>query len=158
MKQYSWSLRECLFIQQLFLLFLRTIILFWCSKVHRVMLILPTKYLRLSGLWSQHADLVILRKKNGSSCIFTSLGILPIPKIFITVIRELQALEVLNFPSSGFLKVLQYTESPSYLQIWPVIKVWSWYYSIRQGSLFPVFGLFDPYVLFYWPRVIRISR
>ena len=50
MKQYLLCLPECLFIQQLFLLFLRTIILFWCFKVHRLTLILPTKCLRLSGL------------------------------------------------------------------------------------------------------------
>ena len=42
---------------------LRTIILFWCSRVHRLRSILPTKYLSLSKLWSQHADSVILRKK-----------------------------------------------------------------------------------------------
>ena len=62
--------------------------------------------------------------KNGFSCIFISLGILPIPKIFI---RGLPALEVLNFQNSGFLKALQYTESPNHLQILPGIKVWSWY-------------------------------
>ena len=62
-KQYLPCSPECLFIQQLFLLFLRTISLFGCSKIHRL-------------------DSVILRK-NGSSCIFTSSGMLPIPKIFI---------------------------------------------------------------------------
>ena len=40
-----------------------------------------------------------------------------IPKIFIKVIRGLQALELLNFQSSGFLKALQYTDSPNHLQI-----------------------------------------
>ena len=39
------------------------------------------------------------------------------PKIVIKVIRGLQALEVLNFQSSGFMKALQYNESPNYLQI-----------------------------------------
>ena len=62
-KQYLRCLPECLFIQRLFLLFLRTMILFWCSKVHRLRLILPTKYLILSNLRSQHADSVILRNK-----------------------------------------------------------------------------------------------
>ena len=55
--------------------------------------------------------------KNGSLCIFTSPGILEILKKFIKVIMGLQALEVLNFQSSGFLKTLQYTESPSHLKI-----------------------------------------
>ena len=41
------------------------------------------------------------------------------PKIFIKVIRGLLDLEVLNFQSSGFLKALQYTESPDHLQILP---------------------------------------
>ena len=58
-----------------------------------------------------------LSKKNGSSCIFTLSGTLPIPKILIKVTRELPALEVFNFQSSGFLKQLQYTESPDDLQI-----------------------------------------
>ena len=49
------------------------------------------------------------------------------PKVFIKVIRGLPALEVLNFQSSGFLKALQYTESPNHLQILPGIKVWSCY-------------------------------
>ena len=48
-------------------------------------------------------------------------------KIFIKVIRGLSALEVLNFQSSGFLKSLQYTQSPNHLQISSGIKVWSWY-------------------------------
>ena len=52
---------------------------------------------------------------------------MPIPKIYIKVISGLPALEVLNFQSSGFLKALQYIESPNYLQILPGIKVWSWY-------------------------------
>ena len=45
---------------------------------------------------------------------------------YIKVIRGLPALEVFNVQSSGFLKALQYTESPNYLQILPEIKVWSW--------------------------------
>ena len=53
--------------------------------------------------------------------------ILPIPNIFIKVIRGLQALEILDFQRAGFLKVLQYTESPIHLKIWPETKVWSWY-------------------------------
>ena len=67
------------------------------------------------------------KEKNGSSCIFTSSGILKIPKTFIKVIRGLPVLEALNFQSSGFLKALQYTENPNHLQILPGIKVWSWY-------------------------------
>ena len=114
LKQYLRCLSECFFIEQLFLLFLTTIILFWCSKVHSSRLILPAKYLSLSDLSSQHPDSVILRKK-GSSCIFTSSAILLIQKIFIKAIKRLQPLEVLNFQSSGFLKALQYTESPNYL-------------------------------------------
>ena len=47
---------------------------------------------------------------------------LPIPKIFIKVIRGLPAFEVFNFQSSDFLKALKYTESPNYLQILPGIK------------------------------------
>ena len=47
---------------------------------------------------------------------------LPIPKIFVKVIRGLPALEVLNFQSSGFLKALKYAESPNYLQILTGIK------------------------------------
>ena len=46
-----------------FLLFLRTIILVRCSKVHRLTLILPAKYLSLSDLWIQHAGSIIVRKK-----------------------------------------------------------------------------------------------
>ena len=61
-------------------------------------------------------------EKIGSSCIFISSGMLPIPKTFTKVIRGLQALEVLNFQSLGFLKALQY-ESPSHFQVWPGIKV-----------------------------------
>ena len=68
-----------------------------------------------------NVDLVILRK-NGSSCIFTSSGILPVPKIFIKVIRGLPALEVLNFQSSSFLKALKCTECRNYLQTLPGIK------------------------------------
>ena len=102
-KQYLPCSPECLFIQQLFLLFLRTISLFGCSKIHRL-------------------DSVILRK-NGSSCIFTSSGMLPIPKIFIKVIRGLPALEVLNFQSWSFLNALKYTESWNYLQNLPEIKL-----------------------------------
>ena len=45
----------------------------------------------------------------------------------IKVIRGLPALEVLHFQSSGFLKALQYIESPNHLQILPGIKVWCWY-------------------------------
>ena len=45
----------------------------------------------------------------------------------IKVIRGLTALEVLNFQSLGFLKALQYTESPNHLQILPGIKVCCWY-------------------------------
>ena len=126
LKHYLRCLSECFFIEQLFLLFLRTIILFWCSKVHSLRLILPAKYLSLSDLSSQHPDSVILRKI-GSSCIFTSSAILLIQKKFIKAIRRLQPLQVLNFQSSVFLKTLQYTESPNYLQMWPGIKVWSWY-------------------------------
>ena len=52
LKQYLPCLPERLFIQQLFPLFLRTLILFWWSKVHCLTLILPAEYLILSGLWS----------------------------------------------------------------------------------------------------------
>ena len=45
----------------------------------------------------------------------------------IKVIRGLPAVEVLNFQSSGFLTALQYTESPSHLQVLPGIEVWIWY-------------------------------
>ena len=69
--------------------------------------------------------------------LIKSSGILSIPKIFIKVIRGLQALEVLTFQSPGFLKVLQYTESPNHLQIWPKIKVWSWYWSITLKLSLP---------------------
>ena len=92
-------------------------------------LILLTKYLSLSGLWSYHAYSDIVRK-NGSPRIFTSSGILSTPKIFIKVIRGLPSLEGLNFQSSCFLKALKYTESPDHLQILPGIKVWGWCYSI----------------------------
>ena len=47
--------------------------------------------------------------------------------MFIKVVKGLPALEELNFQSSGFLKALQYAESPNHLQILPGIKVWSWY-------------------------------
>ena len=62
---------------------------------------------------------------------FTLSGILPIPKIFIKVVRGLPALEVLNFRIPDFLKALQYAENPSHLQILPGIKVWNWYLSIN---------------------------
>ena len=84
------------FIQELFLLFWRTIIIFWCSKVPRLTLILPTKYPSLSGLGSQHPDSIILRKK----WIFIHLHIIrntASNKLFIKVFRGLEALEVLNF-------------------------------------------------------------
>ena len=63
LNQYLGCLPECLFIQQLFLLFLRTVLLLWFFKVDCLTIILPTRYLSLSGLWSQHVDLVTLRKK-----------------------------------------------------------------------------------------------
>ena len=47
---------------------------------------------------------------------------LPIPKIFIKVIRGLPALEVLKFQKMDFLMALKYTESPNYLQILLGIK------------------------------------
>ena len=59
--------------------------------------------------------------------LYTSLGMLPIPKILIKVIWGLPALEVLDFQSSDFLKTLKYNESSSHLQILPRIKVWRWY-------------------------------
>ena len=40
-------------------------------------------------------------------CRFGYSEMLPIPKILIKVIRELPAFEVVNFPSSDFLKNLQ---------------------------------------------------
>ena len=62
LNQYLWCLPKFLFLQQLFLLFLGTIVPFWCSKVHRLTLILLTKYLILLGLWGHHTDSIILRK------------------------------------------------------------------------------------------------
>ena len=130
LKQCLPCLPECLFIQQLFILFLRTIILFWCSKVHRLTLILPTKYPKVYRVYEVSMQIRSFEGKNGSLCIFTLSGTLSISKIFINVIRRLPGLKVLNFQSSGFLKALQHAESPNYFQIWLVIKFWSWYYSI----------------------------
>ena len=105
--------------------FLRTIILLWCSKIH-----IGQYYRQNTKVYLNYEVSMKIRSfcgKNGSSYIFTLSGILPIPKLFIKAIRGLQALKVLNFQSSGFLNELQYTERQNHLQIWPGIKVWSWY-------------------------------
>ena len=149
LKQCLSCLPKCLFIPQLFPLFLRSIVLLWCSKVHRLTLILPTKYLCLSSLWSYYADSVTLRKK----WIFMDLYI--IRNIGntknIKVIKGLAALKVLNFQSSGFLKALRYTESPNHLPNHLVVE-----HDAKALSTL----LLDFLILMcsFLPRVIRISR
>ena len=81
---------------------------------------IQTKYEISMQIWSLYG-------KNGSSCIFISSEILSIPKILTKLIRRLISSWSTQFSNSGFVKSLQHTESPNHLQIWPGIKVWSWY-------------------------------
>ena len=119
---------------------------------------ITNKYLSLSVLWGQDADSVILRKKNGSSCIFVSSGILPIPKVFIKVIKGLQTLlksQFSKFRLSEGTTVYWKSKSSSSLtrnnSLELVLE-----HALRLALLyFWTFGLFDLYVLFYLPRVIQ---
>ena len=101
---------------------------------------------------------VVILGKNGSSCIFTSSGIMPIPKIFIKVTRGATSSKSVQFvkfrlseDTTVYRKSISFSNLTRNESLELVLE-----HTLRLSLSY--FWTFDPYVLFYLLRVIKICK